>query len=53
MRFYAGCPLVLPSGSCVGTLCIIDTQPHQLDEAAVRLLQDLGHLVERELSDRG
>jgi CheY-like chemotaxis protein len=53
IRFYAGYPLILPSGGCAGTLCIIDTQPHQLDEAAVRLLQDLGHLVERELAAGG
>ena len=49
IRFYAGCPLVLPSGHCVGTLCIVDTRAHQLDDAQIRLLQDLGHLVEQEL----
>ncbi|HET6519216.1 MAG TPA: MBL fold metallo-hydrolase [Geminicoccaceae bacterium] len=50
IRFYAGYPLVDACGSCVGTLCLVDTRPHQLDEAGIRLLQDLGSLVQRELS---
>jgi ribonuclease BN (tRNA processing enzyme)/CheY-like chemotaxis protein len=53
IRFYAGYPLVLPCGSCVGTLCIVDTRPHQLDEAAIRLLRDFGSLVQQELTAVG
>ncbi len=49
VRFYAGCPLVLHSGACVGTLCLIDTRPRQLDEAGIRLLKDLAGLVLEEL----
>jgi GAF domain-containing protein len=49
VRFYAGCPLVLAEGACVGTLCLIDTRPRQLDAAAIRLLQDLAELVLQEL----
>lgn len=49
-RFYAGCPLFLPDGSCAGTLCIVDTRPRQLDDKGVRLLHDLATLVERELT---
>ncbi|HYM73521.1 MAG TPA: MBL fold metallo-hydrolase, partial [Stellaceae bacterium] len=41
VRFYAGCPLVLNDGACVGTLCLIDTRPRRLDEASIRLLRDL------------
>jgi phosphoribosyl 1,2-cyclic phosphodiesterase/CheY-like chemotaxis protein len=52
-RFYAGYPLVLPCGSCVGTLCIVDTRPHQLDEAAIQLLRDFGSLVQQELTAGG
>jgi phosphoribosyl 1,2-cyclic phosphodiesterase/CheY-like chemotaxis protein len=50
IRFYAGYPLILPCGSCVGTLCIVDTRPHQLDETAVQLLRDFGGLVQQELT---
>jgi phosphoribosyl 1,2-cyclic phosphodiesterase/CheY-like chemotaxis protein len=49
IRFYAGCPLVLAEGACVGTLCLIDTRPRQLDASAIRLLQDLAGLVLQEL----
>jgi hypothetical protein len=34
----------------VGTLCLIDTRPRQLDEIKINLLKDLGNLVQQELS---
>lgn len=49
IRFYGGQPLVLPDGTCIGTLCLIDTRPRQLDEISLKLLEDLGDLVIREL----
>jgi DNA-binding response OmpR family regulator len=49
VRFYAGCPLILDDGACVGTLCLIDTRPRHLDGAAIHLLQDLASLVLQEL----
>lgn len=52
IRFYAGYPLVLPSGSCAGTLCVIDTRPRRPDGAAIQHLRDLGGLVEQELTIR-
>ena len=48
-RFYAGCPLILDSGACVGTLCLIDTRPRELDQSSIRLLEDLGALVLQEM----
>jgi phosphoribosyl 1,2-cyclic phosphodiesterase/DNA-binding response OmpR family regulator len=50
IRFYAGCPIALPSGELAGALCLLDTHPRQLDPAKIRHLQDLAILVERELS---
>jgi phosphoribosyl 1,2-cyclic phosphodiesterase len=43
LRFYAGAPLVLSDGSRVGTLCIGDVQPRELNS------DELGHL--RRLAD--
>jgi diguanylate cyclase (GGDEF)-like protein len=48
IRFYAGCPLITPTGYAVGTLCLIDTRPRSLDEAQRRLLRELGAMVEDE-----
>ncbi|MEA3085113.1 MAG: hypothetical protein QOC89_2810 [Paraburkholderia sp.] len=45
IRFYAGCPLTVPIGSKLGTLCLIDTKPRGLDEEERELLRDLAHIV--------
>jgi GAF domain-containing protein len=49
VRFYASCPLTIRDRPRVGTLCLIVTRPRQLDEAKIKLLKDLGHLVQQEL----
>ncbi|MBY0299023.1 MAG: GAF domain-containing protein [Methylobacterium sp.] len=44
LRFYAGQPLILRNGHCIGTLCIADTRARVLDaegEAKLRWLADL------------
>lgn len=53
VRFYAGAPLVLPSGLIAGTLCLIDTQPHALDPTDLAILGTLRDLVVTELLERG
>ena len=50
IRFYAGHPLTATDGSHLGTLCLIDTQPRQINDDKVDLLKDLTALVQRELS---
>lgn len=50
IRFYAGCPIVGPGGSKLGTLCVIDRQPRRLDDADAQALRDLAEMVEREIA---
>ncbi|MES2260176.1 MAG: sensor domain-containing diguanylate cyclase [Pseudomonadota bacterium] len=50
IRFYAGCPLAVPNGCKLGTLCLIDTVPRDFDEEDFRLLRDLAAMVEHELA---
>jgi hypothetical protein len=49
VRFYAGHPLILSNGCCVGTLCILDTKPRHLDDAGLSLLGDLAQFAVQEL----
>jgi GAF domain len=49
VRFYAGHPLLLRDGSCVGTLCVIDTRPRHLDDLGLARLRDMAELATREL----
>ncbi len=51
IRFYAGVPLVLSSGDALGTLCILDSQPRQLNDRQRRALRTLasGAMAEIEL----
>jgi len=50
IRFYAGCPLSLPNGSTLGTLCIIDRVPRQFSDDDRAILRDLAKLAEHELA---
>ncbi len=52
VRFYAGAPLILDNGQCVGTLCLIDTRVRSLEGPAIGLLQDLRDLALRELQQK-
>lgn len=49
IRFYAGAPLILPSGFAIGTLCLIDTVPRTLDHIELTILNSLRDLLVEEL----
>lgn len=50
IRFYAGYPLKVNSGSALGTLCIFDREPRSFDADDLQLLQDLGTMAEQEIA---
>ena len=50
IRFYAGHPVRARSGHAVGTLCIIDTAPRELNEQQLDMLRSLAGMVEAELN---
>lgn len=45
VRFYAGTPLVTPSGQPIGTLCVLDVVPRALTELQRDMLTALGRHV--------
>ena len=44
-RFYAGMPLVTPSGEAIGTVCVLDRQPRTLDDSQRDALSALARLT--------
>jgi GAF domain-containing protein len=48
IRFYAGCPIFVGE-SCVGTVCVLDHRPRQIDADALSLLRYFATLVEMQL----
>jgi ribonuclease BN (tRNA processing enzyme) len=49
VRFYAGHPLILRNGCCVGTLCILDVRPRHFDNVGISLLRDFSQFAIAEL----
>ena len=52
IQFYAGAQLKLPGGESIGTLCLIDRVPRQLDEIDFAILASLRDLALEELLRR-
>lgn len=44
-RFYAGAPVYDPDGFALGSICVIDYRPRQLDPAQRRTLQELAAIA--------
>ena len=45
IRFYAGAPLKTSNGESVGTVCVIDSEPRELDDAQKEALRALSRLA--------
>lgn len=52
IRFYAGAPLIVPSGSRIGTICVIDQVPRKLTTEQISALQALSRQVVNQLEMR-
>ncbi len=52
IRFYAGAPLVNEDGYALGTLCVVDREPRELDSAQKEAIQALGRLALRQMELR-
>jgi GAF domain-containing protein len=52
IRFYAGIPILAPSGQPIGSLCLMDMKPRQLSGREKRLLQEYASEVMEEIARR-
>jgi len=50
VRFYAGCPVMLPDGATAGTFCLIDHKPREFSPQELVALKDLAAIVEDEFA---
>lgn len=52
IRFYAGAPLINEDGFALGTLCVVDREPRELNPEQKTALESLGRLALRQMELR-
>jgi two-component system cell cycle sensor histidine kinase/response regulator CckA len=52
VRFYAGVPLIAPGGEAIGTVCIVDQKPRQINDEQLEALKALSRMIIRQLETR-
>ena len=52
VRFYAGVPLRIDRGSAIGTLCVVDMTPRELDAKQLEALEGIARQIARDLALR-
>ncbi|MGI2905045.1 hybrid sensor histidine kinase/response regulator [Tolypothrix sp. VBCCA 56010] len=52
VRFYVGVPLITPGGEVIGTVCIVDSQPRQINDEQLEALKTISRLIVRQLESR-
>ncbi len=52
IRFYAGAPLINEDGFALGTLCVLDRQPRELDAEQKQALKSLRQLALKQMELR-
>ena len=52
IRFYAGAPLINEDGFALGTLCVLDRQPRELDREQKQALESLRQLALKQMELR-
>ncbi len=52
IRFYGGFPLITASGHCLGSLCVIDNKPRDLDAFQIKALKVLSRQVINLMDER-
>ena len=52
IRFYAGAPVRLSNGHCIGTLCVIDRAPRHLNERQRAVLRSLAQAAAQAMEGR-
>lgn len=49
LSLYAGYPIECPSGTSIGSICVLDPEPRAAEEVDLSLLREMAMLIQREL----